>query len=65
MNLSITISYSRQFRYTAYRQVVRWAYGILGRELRKIIPACVVAAVRRQYFEGQSYRGFQWPHLED
>uniref|UniRef100_A0A8C9Y7P0 P2X purinoreceptor 7 intracellular domain-containing protein n=1 Tax=Sander lucioperca TaxID=283035 RepID=A0A8C9Y7P0_SANLU len=46
--------YSRQFRYTAYRQVVRWAYGFLGREIRKVIPACVVAAIRR---------GFQCPHL--
>ncbi|KAL2093149.1 hypothetical protein ACEWY4_010461 [Coilia grayii] len=54
-----------QFRYTAYRQVVRWAYGIVGREVRKTIPACVVATIRKQYSEGQAYRGFQWPHLEE
>lgn len=56
----------RQFRYTAYRQVVRWAYGILGRNIRKAIPSCVVSAIRRQFAEeGQTYKGFQWPHLED
>uniref|UniRef100_A0A8C1WP32 P2X purinoreceptor 7 intracellular domain-containing protein n=1 Tax=Cyprinus carpio TaxID=7962 RepID=A0A8C1WP32_CYPCA len=55
-----------QFRYTAYRQVVRWAYGILGRNIRKAIPSCVVSAIRRQFAEeGQTYKGFQWPRLED
>jgi hypothetical protein len=56
----------RQFRYTAYRQVVRWAYGVLGRDIRKAIPSCVVAAIRRQFAgEGQGYKGFQRPRLED
>lgn len=54
----------RQFRYTAYRQVVRWAYGVVGRHIQKVIPACVVAAIRRQFpEEGGTYKGFQWPHL--
>ncbi|KAK0142691.1 hypothetical protein N1851_019381 [Merluccius polli] len=59
-------SRAEQFRYTAYRQVVRWAHGFLGREIRKAIPACIVAAIRRQYpEEGGTYRGFQWPHMGD
>lgn len=54
--------HSRQFRYTAYRQVVRWAHGFLGREIRKAITACIVAAIRRQFpEEGGTYRGFKWP----
>ncbi|ROI15892.1 hypothetical protein DPX16_3793 [Anabarilius grahami] len=55
-----------QYRYTAYRQVVRWAYGILGRHIRKPLPACVVSAIRRQFpEEGGIYKGFEWPHFGD
>ncbi|XP_063077113.1 uncharacterized protein LOC134467125 isoform X1 [Engraulis encrasicolus] len=56
-----------QYRYTAYRQIVRWAYGTLGRQIRKPIPACVVAAIRRHYpEEGGTYKGFEWAdHGED
>uniref|UniRef100_A0A667WI64 P2X purinoreceptor 7 intracellular domain-containing protein n=1 Tax=Myripristis murdjan TaxID=586833 RepID=A0A667WI64_9TELE len=50
-----------QYRYTAYRQVVRWAYGILGRHIRKPLPSCVVSAIRRQFpEEGGTYKGFEW-----
>ena len=56
----------RQYRYTAYRQVVRWAYGILGRHIRKPLPACIVSAIRRQSPEEYGvYKGFGWPHLND
>ncbi|KAL2096842.1 hypothetical protein ACEWY4_006049 [Coilia grayii] len=59
-------SRAEQFRYTAYRQIVRWANGIIGREIRKAIPACVVAAIRRQYSEeGHAYQGFQCPNLSE
>uniref|UniRef100_A0A8C5D005 P2X purinoreceptor 7 intracellular domain-containing protein n=1 Tax=Gadus morhua TaxID=8049 RepID=A0A8C5D005_GADMO len=55
-----------QYRYTAYRQVVRWAYGILGRHIRKPLPACIVSAIRRQSPEEYGvYKGFGWPHLND
>uniref|UniRef100_A0A8C5D3V0 P2X purinoreceptor 7 intracellular domain-containing protein n=1 Tax=Gadus morhua TaxID=8049 RepID=A0A8C5D3V0_GADMO len=30
----------RQYRYTAYRQAIRWAYGVLGRSIRKPLPSC-------------------------
>ncbi|KAI2650169.1 P2X purinoceptor 7 [Labeo rohita] len=55
-----------QYRYIAYRQVVRWAYGILGRHIRKPLPACVVSAIRRQFpEEGGLYKGFEWPHFDN
>ncbi|XP_063074224.1 P2X purinoceptor 7-like [Engraulis encrasicolus] len=55
----------QQFRYTAYRQVVCWAHGVLDEHVRKAIPSCVVAAIRRRFpEEGGIYRGFQRPHLE-
>ncbi|XP_039540209.1 P2X purinoceptor 7-like [Pimephales promelas] len=55
-----------QYRYTAYRLVVRWAYGILGRHIRKPLPACVVSAIRGQFpEEGGLYKGFEWPNFVD
>ncbi|KAL2098396.1 hypothetical protein ACEWY4_007603 [Coilia grayii] len=59
-----SVCLDRQYRYTGYRQVVRWAFGTLGRQIRKPIPACVVAAIRKQYpEEGGTYKGFEWPDL--
>ncbi|XP_071060469.1 P2X purinoceptor 7-like isoform X2 [Pseudochaenichthys georgianus] len=56
-----------QYRYTAYRQVIRWAYGVLGRHIRKPLPSCVVSAIRRQFPEEGAgiYKGFEWPHFGD
>uniref|UniRef100_A0A2C9KIH9 P2X purinoreceptor 7 intracellular domain-containing protein n=1 Tax=Biomphalaria glabrata TaxID=6526 RepID=A0A2C9KIH9_BIOGL len=31
-----------QYRYTAYRQFVRWCWGCLGRSIRVPLPSCVV-----------------------
>ncbi|CAL9693741.1 unnamed protein product [Knipowitschia caucasica] len=52
-----------QYRYTAYRQVVRWAYGILGRHIRKPIPSCIVSIIRNSFPEQGQYKGFQWANL--
>ncbi|KAL5005344.1 hypothetical protein ScPMuIL_018800 [Solemya velum] len=47
-------------RYTAYRQFVRWCWGYLGKEIRVVIPACVVLSVRNSYPDpGQNYTGFR------
>ena len=37
------------YRYAAYRQYIWCVYGRLGRKRRKIIPACVVLAIRKQF----------------
>uniref|UniRef100_A0A8C1GBL2 P2X purinoreceptor 7 intracellular domain-containing protein n=1 Tax=Cyprinus carpio TaxID=7962 RepID=A0A8C1GBL2_CYPCA len=55
-----------QYRYTAYRQAIRWAYGVLGRSIRKPLPSCVVSTIRQQFQSGdQTYQGFQWPRLDE
>ncbi|CAL4142126.1 unnamed protein product [Meganyctiphanes norvegica] len=55
---------NENFRYCAYRQIVRWAHGVVGRTVRKPIPACVLNAIRKTYpnHEG-SYKRFRWPEL--
>jgi len=56
----------RQYWYTAYRQVIRWAYGVLGRSIRKTLLSCVVSTIRQNFQSGdQTYQGFQWPHLDE
>lgn len=47
-------------RYTAYRQLVRWCWGYLGRNVRFPLPACAVIKIR-QTFQSNQYRGFQDP----
>lgn len=42
--------YSTQsYRKAAYRQYTLWKYGKLGRGNRKILPSCVVLAIRQAY----------------
>jgi hypothetical protein len=31
---------SRRYRYTCYRQVTRWCWEVLGREIRVVLSAC-------------------------
>ncbi|KAK0131405.1 Serine/threonine-protein phosphatase 6 regulatory ankyrin repeat subunit A [Merluccius polli] len=51
-----------QYRYTAYRQAIRWAYGVLGLHIRKPLPSCLVSTIRQQFQSGdETYHGFQWP----
>ena len=54
----------RKYRYTAYRQFVRWCWGVLGPKIRVPLPACAVTEIRKIYPEpGGRYQGFQWPNL--
>lgn len=39
----IYLSFPRRYRYTAYRQFVRWVWGRLPVGVRFVIPSCVVA----------------------
>ncbi|XP_075542401.1 P2X purinoceptor 7-like [Dermacentor variabilis] len=50
----------RRYRYTAYRQFARWVWHRLGRGNRKVLPSCVVAAVR-DAFPSEVYAGFKCP----
>ena len=52
----------RRYRYTAYRQFVRWCWGYLGKEVRVVLPSCVVTKIRNAYASAQ-YKGFQLPPL--
>ncbi len=39
----------RQYRHTAYRQLVRWCWGWLGRHNRVELPACALTSIREQF----------------
>ena len=46
----------KRYRYTAYRQFVRWCSGYIGKNIRVPLPSCVVNAIRRKYPSGD-YEG--------
>ena len=45
-------------RHVAYRRLVRWIWGILGKNVRKRLPACVYRKIREE-FPSDRYVGFQ------
>ncbi|XP_073237353.1 uncharacterized protein [Porites lutea] len=57
---------SRKFRYIAYRQLVRWCWGYLGRKVRVALPSCAVNKIRQRFPAdfGTSYIGLQPPNLQ-
>lgn len=51
---------NRNYRHHAYRRYVDYIYGLLGRHIRKIVPACVVTQIRNTWPENSGlYVGFQ------
>ena len=51
---------ARNYRHWAYRQYIRFIYSRLGRFVRKVIPACVVAHIRYTWPEPNgNYVGFK------
>jgi len=40
---------NRQLRFAAYKSVTLWLYGRLGRRVRRVLPACIVSAIRRAF----------------
>eukprot|EP00057_Strongylocentrotus_purpuratus_P024696 XP_011679170.1 PREDICTED: uncharacterized protein LOC105445373 [Strongylocentrotus purpuratus] len=49
---------NEKYRYVAYRQFVRWCWGILGKDIRVQLPACVQAKIKKTYPDGAgNYRG--------
>ncbi len=39
----------RKYRYTAYRNLVLWAWGRVGKHNRIPLPSCVLSAIRERY----------------
>ena len=37
---------NKSYRFIAYRQYISWVYGWQGKDVRRIIPACVVNTIR-------------------
>lgn len=37
------------YRHTAYRQLVRWCWGIVGKEIRVVLPSCAVSCIRAHF----------------
>lgn len=52
----------KKYRFVAYRMFTRWIWKKLGRNNRVVLPACVVARIRKE-FPSASYVGFQYPSL--
>ncbi|XP_062605333.1 uncharacterized protein LOC134267130 [Saccostrea cucullata] len=51
---------SEMYRYTAYRQLARWAWGYLGKKVRVVLPSCAVAYIRNTFPSGSGhYTGFK------
>jgi len=53
------------FRHEAYRQLARWCWGILGKEIRVVLPSCAVMCIRNFYSppgpeEEFAFEGFRY-----
>ena len=36
-------------RHVAYRQFVRWCWGVIGRDIRVVMPSCAVSCIRAHF----------------
>ncbi|XP_064645930.1 uncharacterized protein LOC135499197 [Lineus longissimus] len=58
----------KKLRHIAYRQFVRWSHGYLGKDIRVVVPACVVCKIRAFYpppgiEENMNFEGFH--HVDE
>lgn len=37
------------YRHTAYRQLVRWCWGVVGKDIRVVLPSCAVSCIRAHF----------------
>lgn len=56
----------KQNRHIAYRQLARWCWGILGREVRVVLPSCAVCCIRAHFpppgiEDDFAFEGFRFP----
>ena len=66
LKIRLLIVIFSNYHYAAYRQYIWWVYGRLGRKRRKIIPACVVLAIRKQFPEADdNHTGFKDPSITE
>ena len=50
----------RSYRLAAYRQFIYWTHSRLGKGIRKVIPSCIVLAIRQEFPEADNvYTGFK------
>ena len=60
-----TKSVCRSYRLAAYRQFTNWMYNFLGKGNRRVVPACVVNAIRLKFPEPDNvYVGFKAAELK-
>ncbi|XP_049518682.1 uncharacterized protein LOC125943421 [Dermacentor silvarum] len=53
------IYFCSQYRYTAYRQFVWWAYRRLGQVNRVVLPSCPAHRIRKEFpTSGRHYTGY-------
>ncbi|XP_072178036.1 uncharacterized protein [Diadema setosum] len=52
------VTENERSRHIAYRQLVRWCWGFLGRRIRVRLPSCAVTTIRNSY-PSEVYRGFK------
>ena len=36
-------------RHVAYRQLVRWCWGVIGKDIRVVLPSCAVSCIRAHF----------------
>ncbi|ELT96830.1 hypothetical protein CAPTEDRAFT_124094, partial [Capitella teleta] len=58
---SIPNEENKRSRFMAYRMMVYWCWGFLGKELRVPLPSCAVSAIRQKFpSENGDYTGFNY-----
>ena len=56
----------KKMRHIAYRQLARWCWGLLGKELRVVLPSCAVCCIRAHFpppgiEDDFIFEGFRFP----
>lgn len=40
---------NKNYRFAAYKQYISWIYTRLGKNVRQVIPSCIVWAIRKKF----------------
>jgi len=56
---------NRRHRHVAYRQLVRWCWKVLGKEIRVVLPSCAVSRIREQFPLSDNQNNFEGFHYAD